>query len=270
MYYRRNRQHRLFSSCLQEFSLLQLDDVADQRVNIIGFSVFNKTHPFFQDFVISLNRSWQENCDHAPFAGTPVSASHKGFKSSLPWFNATGFASKSLFLGPVTYCEIKRLNDFLPCQKINARYKPGPDLLYKSDRSKLAKSITLLAFVNVAHYTPWPFQWSVFSTLRKQPCSAGAGFLHCLRQGRTIRSSGGRQTADFTWGLHFRGESSRQIALPFIDLQLHRLYKRAECDSSSPVTAGCVDIKQNPSCVVLIIKMYLISKWLKSPPPNML
>lgn len=59
---------------LQEFSLLRLDDVADQRVNIVGFSVFNKTHPFFQDFVLSLNRSWQENCDHAPFAGTPVSS----------------------------------------------------------------------------------------------------------------------------------------------------------------------------------------------------
>lgn len=58
---------------LQEFPLLRLDDVADKRVNIIGFSVFNKTHPFFQDFVLSLNRSWQENCDHAPFAGTPVS-----------------------------------------------------------------------------------------------------------------------------------------------------------------------------------------------------
>uniref|UniRef100_H3CQS2 Glutamate receptor n=1 Tax=Tetraodon nigroviridis TaxID=99883 RepID=H3CQS2_TETNG len=57
-----------------EFSLLQLDDVADQRVNIIGFSVFNKTHPFFQDFVSSLNRSWQENCDHAPFAGIPLSS----------------------------------------------------------------------------------------------------------------------------------------------------------------------------------------------------
>uniref|UniRef100_A0A3B4XSP4 Glutamate receptor n=1 Tax=Seriola lalandi dorsalis TaxID=1841481 RepID=A0A3B4XSP4_SERLL len=59
---------------LQEFSLLRLDDVADQRVNILGFSVFNKTHPFFQDFVLSLNRSWQENCDHAPFAGTPLSS----------------------------------------------------------------------------------------------------------------------------------------------------------------------------------------------------
>ncbi|XP_060929182.1 glutamate receptor ionotropic, kainate 4 [Limanda limanda] len=57
-----------------EFPLLRLDDVVDQRVNIVGFSVFNKTHPFFQDFVLSLNRSWQENCDHAPFAGTPLSS----------------------------------------------------------------------------------------------------------------------------------------------------------------------------------------------------
>ncbi|XP_016149432.1 glutamate receptor ionotropic, kainate 4 [Sinocyclocheilus grahami] len=58
----------------REFSLLRLDDLADQRVNIVGFSVFNRTHPFFQDFVLSLNRSWQENCDHAPFAGTPLSS----------------------------------------------------------------------------------------------------------------------------------------------------------------------------------------------------
>uniref|UniRef100_A0AAQ6IK93 Glutamate receptor n=2 Tax=Anabas testudineus TaxID=64144 RepID=A0AAQ6IK93_ANATE len=58
----------------REFSLLRLDDVVDQRVNIVGFSVFNKTHPFFQDFVLSLNRSWQENCDHAPFTGTPLSS----------------------------------------------------------------------------------------------------------------------------------------------------------------------------------------------------
>uniref|UniRef100_A0A4W6CUZ2 Glutamate receptor n=1 Tax=Lates calcarifer TaxID=8187 RepID=A0A4W6CUZ2_LATCA len=65
----------LYSMCtFFEFSLLRLDDVADQRVNIVGFSVFNKTHPFFQDFVLSLNRSWQENCDHAPFAGTPLSS----------------------------------------------------------------------------------------------------------------------------------------------------------------------------------------------------
>uniref|UniRef100_A0A4W5Q9Y7 Glutamate ionotropic receptor kainate type subunit 4 n=1 Tax=Hucho hucho TaxID=62062 RepID=A0A4W5Q9Y7_9TELE len=57
-----------------EFSLLRLDDVPSERVNILGFSVFNRTHPFFQDFLLSLNRSWQENCDHAPFAGTPLSS----------------------------------------------------------------------------------------------------------------------------------------------------------------------------------------------------
>ncbi|KAG7471389.1 hypothetical protein MATL_G00124130 [Megalops atlanticus] len=57
-----------------EFSLLRLDDVADRRVNIVGFSIFNRTHPFFQDFLLSLNRSWQENCDHAPFAGAPLSS----------------------------------------------------------------------------------------------------------------------------------------------------------------------------------------------------
>ncbi|XP_077578926.1 glutamate receptor ionotropic, kainate 4 isoform X1 [Stigmatopora nigra] len=57
-----------------EFSMLQLDDLADKRVNIVGFSVFNQTHPFFEDFVLSLNRSWQENCEHAPFAGTPLSS----------------------------------------------------------------------------------------------------------------------------------------------------------------------------------------------------
>ncbi|XP_061537745.1 glutamate receptor ionotropic, kainate 4 [Phycodurus eques] len=57
-----------------EFSMLRLEDVGEQRVNIVGFSVFNQTHPFFEDFVLSLNRSWQENCEHAPFPGTPLSS----------------------------------------------------------------------------------------------------------------------------------------------------------------------------------------------------
>lgn len=81
---------------LQEFSLLRLDDVADQRVNIVGFSVFNNTHPFFQDFVLSLNRSWQENCDHAPFAGTPVSA----HMTSHTYSKDQGYPSK---MNPI-YC----------------------------------------------------------------------------------------------------------------------------------------------------------------------
>uniref|UniRef100_A0A674CWQ9 Glutamate receptor n=2 Tax=Salmo trutta TaxID=8032 RepID=A0A674CWQ9_SALTR len=57
-----------------EFSVLQLDDILVERwVNILGFSVLNHSHPYFPDLLLSLNRSWQENCDHAPFTGVPLS-----------------------------------------------------------------------------------------------------------------------------------------------------------------------------------------------------
>ncbi|XP_010868626.1 glutamate receptor ionotropic, kainate 4 isoform X1 [Esox lucius] len=57
-----------------EFSLLQLDDILVERyVNILGFSVLNHSHPYFSDLLLSLNRSWQENCEHAPFPGVPLS-----------------------------------------------------------------------------------------------------------------------------------------------------------------------------------------------------
>ncbi|XP_005988151.1 glutamate receptor ionotropic, kainate 4 isoform X1 [Latimeria chalumnae] len=57
-----------------EFPLLQLDHLEDDRVNILGFSIFNLSHPFFQEFGDSLNRSWQENCDHAPYYGPALSS----------------------------------------------------------------------------------------------------------------------------------------------------------------------------------------------------
>ncbi|XP_073177352.1 glutamate receptor ionotropic, kainate 4 isoform X4 [Lepidochelys kempii] len=57
-----------------EFSLQQLDSFLDDRVNIVGFSTFNQLHAFFQEFVQSLNQSWQENCDHAPFTGPALSS----------------------------------------------------------------------------------------------------------------------------------------------------------------------------------------------------
>ncbi|XP_020840523.1 glutamate receptor ionotropic, kainate 4 isoform X2 [Phascolarctos cinereus] len=55
-----------------EFSLQRMDSLLDDRVNILGFSIFNQSHAFFQEFVQSLNQSWQENCDHAPFTGPAV------------------------------------------------------------------------------------------------------------------------------------------------------------------------------------------------------
>ncbi|XP_074833314.1 glutamate receptor ionotropic, kainate 4 [Carettochelys insculpta] len=57
-----------------EFSLQQLDSFLDDRVNILGFSIFNQSHGFFQEFAQSLNQSWQENCDHAPFTGPALSS----------------------------------------------------------------------------------------------------------------------------------------------------------------------------------------------------
>ncbi|XP_077161939.1 glutamate receptor ionotropic, kainate 4 isoform X1 [Paroedura picta] len=57
-----------------EFSLQRLDSLLDDRVNILGFSIFNQSHAFFQEFAQSLNQSWQENCDHVPFTGPALSS----------------------------------------------------------------------------------------------------------------------------------------------------------------------------------------------------
>lgn len=54
-----------------------MDSLVDDRVNILGFSIFNQSHAFFQEFAQSLNQSWQENCDHVPFTGPAVST-HQG------------------------------------------------------------------------------------------------------------------------------------------------------------------------------------------------
>ncbi|XP_017721046.1 PREDICTED: glutamate receptor ionotropic, kainate 4 [Rhinopithecus bieti] len=57
-----------------EFSLQRMDTLVDDRVNILGFSIFNQSHAFFQEFAQSLNQSWQENCDHVPFTGPALSS----------------------------------------------------------------------------------------------------------------------------------------------------------------------------------------------------
>ncbi|XP_049569237.1 glutamate receptor ionotropic, kainate 4 isoform X3 [Orcinus orca] len=59
---------------LKEFSLQRMDSLVDDRVNILGFSIFNQSHAFFQEFAQSLNQSWQENCDHVPFTGPALSS----------------------------------------------------------------------------------------------------------------------------------------------------------------------------------------------------
>ncbi|XP_069393426.1 glutamate receptor ionotropic, kainate 5 isoform X2 [Paralichthys olivaceus] len=46
-----------------DFPLLRLDDIVDEHSNIVGFSMFNTTHPFYLEFIRSLNLSWREGCD---------------------------------------------------------------------------------------------------------------------------------------------------------------------------------------------------------------
>nr|XP_057909089.1 glutamate receptor ionotropic, kainate 5 isoform X2 [Doryrhamphus excisus] len=46
-----------------DFPLLRLDDIVDEQSNIVGFSMFNTTHPFYLEFIRSLNLSWSEGCD---------------------------------------------------------------------------------------------------------------------------------------------------------------------------------------------------------------
>uniref|UniRef100_A0AAV2MAK9 Glutamate receptor n=1 Tax=Knipowitschia caucasica TaxID=637954 RepID=A0AAV2MAK9_KNICA len=46
-----------------DFPLLRLDDIVNDQSNILGFSMFNTTHPFYLEFIRSLNLSWREGCD---------------------------------------------------------------------------------------------------------------------------------------------------------------------------------------------------------------
>ncbi|XP_075460241.1 glutamate receptor ionotropic, kainate 4 isoform X2 [Ascaphus truei] len=57
-----------------EFSLQPFESLLDERVNILGFSLFNQSHSYFQEFVQTLQRYWEENCDHAPFTGPALSS----------------------------------------------------------------------------------------------------------------------------------------------------------------------------------------------------
>lgn len=63
----------LFLLLSQDFPLLRLDDVVDDQSNIVGFSMLNISHPFYLEFIRSLNLSWREGCDLSPYPGPAVS-----------------------------------------------------------------------------------------------------------------------------------------------------------------------------------------------------
>lgn len=75
--------HLLLQSCLrahpssswpQDFPILHLDGIVEDSSNILGFSMFNTSHPFYPEFVRSLNMSWRENCEASAYPGPAVSA----------------------------------------------------------------------------------------------------------------------------------------------------------------------------------------------------
>ncbi|XP_069497037.1 glutamate receptor ionotropic, kainate 5 isoform X3 [Ambystoma mexicanum] len=57
-----------------DFPILHLDGIVNEQSNILGFSMFNTTHPFYLEFVRSLNMSWRENCEVSSYAGPSLSA----------------------------------------------------------------------------------------------------------------------------------------------------------------------------------------------------
>lgn len=58
---------------VQDFPLLQLDDVVGDHSNILGFSMLNSSHTFYLEFIRSLNLSWREGCRINPYPGPTVS-----------------------------------------------------------------------------------------------------------------------------------------------------------------------------------------------------
>uniref|UniRef100_A0A6I8NC06 Glutamate receptor n=1 Tax=Ornithorhynchus anatinus TaxID=9258 RepID=A0A6I8NC06_ORNAN len=57
-----------------DFPILHLEGIVEDSSNILGFSMFNTSHPFYLEFVRSLNMSWRENCEASPYPGPALSA----------------------------------------------------------------------------------------------------------------------------------------------------------------------------------------------------
>ncbi|XP_072823074.1 glutamate receptor ionotropic, kainate 5 isoform X3 [Vicugna pacos] len=58
----------------KDFPILHLDGIVEDSSNILGFSMFNTSHPFYPEFVRSLNMSWRENCEASTYPGPALSA----------------------------------------------------------------------------------------------------------------------------------------------------------------------------------------------------
>ncbi|XP_077937183.1 glutamate receptor ionotropic, kainate 5 isoform X2 [Gasterosteus aculeatus] len=66
-----------------DFPLLRLEDVVGDQSNILGFSMLNVSHPFYLEFIRSLNLSWKEGCNVSPYPGAAVGHAPSHLSSAL-------------------------------------------------------------------------------------------------------------------------------------------------------------------------------------------
>ncbi|XP_074836753.1 glutamate receptor ionotropic, kainate 5 isoform X2 [Carettochelys insculpta] len=57
-----------------DFPTLHLDGLLGDHATVLGFSILNTSHPFYLEFLRSLNMSWRETCERSPFPGPTLSA----------------------------------------------------------------------------------------------------------------------------------------------------------------------------------------------------
>ncbi|KAE8593567.1 hypothetical protein XENTR_v10019199 [Xenopus tropicalis] len=66
--------HYKYILTTMDFPLLSLEGIVSDQSNILGFSMYNSSHPFYLEFLRSLNMSWRENCELSTYLGPALSA----------------------------------------------------------------------------------------------------------------------------------------------------------------------------------------------------
>lgn len=81
--------------------------------NILGFSMFNTSHPFYPEFVRSLNMSWRENCEASTYPGPAVSTPPGPRTQTLR--TQTLWAPSDLPVGAQSLWCSHSLPEYVPC-----------------------------------------------------------------------------------------------------------------------------------------------------------
>lgn len=107
----------------------------DEQSNIVGFSMFNTTHPFYLEFIRSLNLSWREGCD-LTYPGPAVSLPDRSsfmffifssFFYSPPWMNGPVNVYRPVFFLDLMVIDVSTC---APTTRFTLKiYSPSPPFL---------------------------------------------------------------------------------------------------------------------------------------------